>query len=78
MTLPKSTIDSVIEEIKNECVDSQESDSFVTLTLWVPKDTKDKFTRLQDRTNRKLGKELRKVVVKTVDVVLEALDKDAS
>lgn len=75
--LPEGSIDSIIENISKECATEAQNVAceFVTLTLWVPRETKDKFTKLQEKTNRKLGKELRKVISRTVETVDIALSE---
>lgn len=42
------------------------------ITLWLPKEYRDKFLMLQDKSKRKFGKLAKQVIMKTIDKKLES------
>lgn len=64
------SIDSILEDFD---VDAPPKPKPVTentnISIWLPKEYRDKFDELQMKSKRKFGKLLREVVIKSIDKV---------
>lgn len=69
----KDSLDSIIDNFGPMNASTEDVIETMPVTLWLPKEYKDKFSMLQDRTKRRFGKLAKEVLMKTIDKKLDAI-----
>lgn len=71
----KETIDSILEGFGPLVKGNEEPIKTLPITFWLPEEYKMKYELIQNKSKRKLGKLLQKVLMKSIDKIdLESLE----
>ena len=61
------SLDQIFEAFDKDIFTPSESSQRQAITIWVPEQYKAKFDSLQDRTNRRFGKLVKAMLMKSID-----------
>lgn len=67
--LMNSSLDSILDDFEiNQSGENQKDDS-CPITLWIPVKYKERFAELQEKSNKRFGKKLKEVIMRSIDKV---------